>query len=190
MKKLLNVDKTFNGMRIDRFLRNHFGQIPQSLIEKNLRNGKIKLNKKKVKSSFKVKSGDQLIIIEAMKMETTVYAEQDGTLSEVLVSPGSPVEAGELIARYGEDWTHYLFGKEETTTFTQAPNAAVIEVSLLSKVPWRPYEPLPLWAQQRLGNRADNHYSRNNLGDSSQQDKKPLLSQVWSRSVMGKPLIR
>ena len=36
MKKLLNVDKTFNGMRIDRFLRNHFGQIPQSLIEKNL----------------------------------------------------------------------------------------------------------------------------------------------------------
>ena len=49
MKKLLNVDKTFNGMRIDRFLRNYFGQIPQSLIEKNLRNGRIKLNKKKVK---------------------------------------------------------------------------------------------------------------------------------------------
>ena len=49
MKKLLNVDKTFNGMRIDRFLRNHFGQIPQSLIEKNLRNGRIKLNKKKNK---------------------------------------------------------------------------------------------------------------------------------------------
>ena len=49
MKKLLNVDKTYNGMRIDRFLRNHFGQIPQSLIEKNLRNGRIKLNKKKLK---------------------------------------------------------------------------------------------------------------------------------------------
>ena len=47
MKKLINVDKTFDGMRIDRFLRNHFGQIPQSLIEKNLRNGRIKLNKKK-----------------------------------------------------------------------------------------------------------------------------------------------
>ena len=53
MKKLLNVDKTFNGMRIDRFLRNHFGQIPQSLIEKNLRNGKIKLNKKKLKAQKK-----------------------------------------------------------------------------------------------------------------------------------------
>ncbi len=47
-------------MRIDRFLRNHFGQIPQSLIEKNLRNGKIKLNKKKIKSSKKVKLNDQI----------------------------------------------------------------------------------------------------------------------------------
>ena len=60
MKKLLNVDKTFNGMRIDRFLRNHFGQIPQSLIEKNLRNGKIKLNKKKIKSSKKIQYNDKI----------------------------------------------------------------------------------------------------------------------------------
>ena len=60
MKKLLNVDKTFNGMRIDRFLRNHFGQIPQSLIEKNLRNGRIKLNKKKIKSSKKVQINDEI----------------------------------------------------------------------------------------------------------------------------------
>ena len=49
MKKLINVDKTYNDMRIDRFLRNQLGQIPQSFIEKNLRNGKIKLNKKKLK---------------------------------------------------------------------------------------------------------------------------------------------
>ena len=47
-------------MRIDRFLRNHFGEIPQSLFEKNLRNGKIKLNKKKIKSSKKVKLNDQI----------------------------------------------------------------------------------------------------------------------------------
>ena len=62
MKKLLNVDKTFNGMRIDRFIRNHLGKIPQGLIEKNLRNGKLKLNQKKVKSSQKVKTGDKLNI--------------------------------------------------------------------------------------------------------------------------------
>ena len=43
MKKSINVDNTFSGMRIDRFLRKYFVSIPQSLIEKNLRNGKIKL---------------------------------------------------------------------------------------------------------------------------------------------------
>jgi 23S rRNA pseudouridine955/2504/2580 synthase len=34
-------------MRIDRWIRNNLGNIPQGLIEKSLRNGKIKLNKKK-----------------------------------------------------------------------------------------------------------------------------------------------
>jgi len=60
MKKLINVEKTYNGMRIDRYLRNHFGPIPQSLIEKSLRNGKIKLNKKKIKSSKKVQINDKI----------------------------------------------------------------------------------------------------------------------------------
>ena len=62
MKKSINVDKSFNDMRIDRFIRNHLGKIPQGLIEKNLRNGKLKLNQKKVKSSQKVKTGDRLNI--------------------------------------------------------------------------------------------------------------------------------
>jgi len=60
MKKTISVDSTFNDMRIDRLLRSHLGKIPQGLIEKNLRSGKIKLNKKKVKSSTKVKLGDQI----------------------------------------------------------------------------------------------------------------------------------
>ena len=60
MKKTINVDDTFKNMRIDRLLRNHFDQLPQALIEKSLRNGKIKLNKKKVKSSAKVKLGDKI----------------------------------------------------------------------------------------------------------------------------------
>ncbi len=60
MKKTISVDKTYNDMRIDRLLRNHLGNIPQGLIEKNLRIGNIKLNKKKVKSSIKVKYGDKI----------------------------------------------------------------------------------------------------------------------------------
>tara|TARA_B100001540_G_scaffold103028_1_gene92951 strand:+ start:21 stop:932 length:912 start_codon:yes stop_codon:yes gene_type:complete len=60
MKKIIKVDKSFNDMRIDRLLRNHLGKIPQGLIEKNLRNGKIKLNRKKVRSSIKVKTDDNI----------------------------------------------------------------------------------------------------------------------------------
>ena len=58
MKKTINVEATYAGMRIDRFLRKHFNNIPQSLIERNLRSGKIKLNKKKIKSSTKLQIND------------------------------------------------------------------------------------------------------------------------------------
>ena len=58
MKKTINVEVTYAGMRIDRFLRKHFDNIPQSLIERNLRSGKIKLNKKKIKSSTKLQIND------------------------------------------------------------------------------------------------------------------------------------
>ena len=60
MKKTFNVEATCNDMRIDRWIRNILGNIPQGLIEKNLRNGKIKLNSKKIKSSHKVKTEDQV----------------------------------------------------------------------------------------------------------------------------------
>ena len=60
MKKSYNVEATYNNMRIDRWIRNNIGNIPQGLIEKNLRNGKIKLNRKKIKSSHKVKVNDQI----------------------------------------------------------------------------------------------------------------------------------
>jgi len=60
MKKTYIVEETFNDMRIDRWLRYKFGKIPQGLIERNLRNGKIKLNKKRVKSSIKLKGNDKI----------------------------------------------------------------------------------------------------------------------------------
>jgi len=47
-------------MRIDRWIRYSYGKIPQSLIEKNLRAGKIKLNNKKIKSSHKIKTNDKI----------------------------------------------------------------------------------------------------------------------------------
>jgi 23S rRNA pseudouridine955/2504/2580 synthase len=81
MKKSYIVDSTCNDMRIDRWIRLVLGKIPQSLIEKYLRAGKIKLNKKKIKSSNKVKQKDivdlfgvnfkEIIIQKKIKFEPT-----------------------------------------------------------------------------------------------------------------------
>ena len=60
MKKSYIVDSTCNDMRIDRWIRFKFGKIPQGLIEKNLRSGKIKLNNKKIKSSKKISTKDNI----------------------------------------------------------------------------------------------------------------------------------
>ena len=72
MKKSFNVDATFNNMRIDRWLRNNLGNFPQGLIEKSLKNGIVKLNKKKVKSSHKVKTGDVVDLFNFDFKETVV----------------------------------------------------------------------------------------------------------------------
>ena len=70
MIKSFVVDSTFKNMRLDRLLRNKFGNIPQSLIEKSLRAGKIRLNKKKVKSSFKVNTNDKIDFFNFIFKET------------------------------------------------------------------------------------------------------------------------
>ena len=62
MKKSYIVDSTCNDMRIDRWIRLKLGSMPQSLIEKYLRAGKFKLNKKKIKISQKVKPNDEIDI--------------------------------------------------------------------------------------------------------------------------------
>ena len=71
MTKSFIVDSTYNNMRLDRFLRNKLGKIPQSLIEKILRIGKIKINKRKAKCSFKVKTNDKIDIFN-FKFECVV----------------------------------------------------------------------------------------------------------------------
>ncbi len=60
MNKSFKIDSSSINMRIDRWIRNNIGKAPQSLVEKNLRIGKIKLNNKKVKSSVKLKLNDEI----------------------------------------------------------------------------------------------------------------------------------
>ena len=60
MNKSYIIDSSSVDMRIDRWIRSLLGNVPQSLIEKSLRNGRIKLNDKKVKSSIKLKLNDKV----------------------------------------------------------------------------------------------------------------------------------
>jgi pyruvate carboxylase len=50
-----------------------------------------------VKPGQQVKAGDMLLSIEAMKMETALAAERDGTIAEVLVNAGSQIDAKDLL---------------------------------------------------------------------------------------------
>jgi 23S rRNA pseudouridine955/2504/2580 synthase len=72
MKKSYIVDKTCNEMRIDRWIRHSLGKIPQGLIEKYLRAGKIKINKKKIKSSYKVNVNDEIDLFNIDFKETII----------------------------------------------------------------------------------------------------------------------
>jgi len=45
-----------------------------------------------------VSKGDKLLALEAMKMETVVYADRDGKVEQLLVKSGTQVEAGDLLA--------------------------------------------------------------------------------------------
>lgn len=46
----------------------------------------------------KVKKGDVILILEAMKMENEIVATDDGTIASINVTAGQTVEAGDLLA--------------------------------------------------------------------------------------------
>ena len=61
MKRFL-VEADFINTRLDRWFKRKIHDVPQSFIEKNLRKGNIKVNKKKNKSSYKLQKNDQIYI--------------------------------------------------------------------------------------------------------------------------------
>jgi len=99
MKKSFSVDSACSNMRIDRWIRNNLGNIPQSLIEKNLRNGKIKLNDKKIKSSQKVKTDDKIDLFNFDFKETIVQKKIKFVPSEEIIK-----ENEELIIDNNDDF--------------------------------------------------------------------------------------
>jgi len=47
----------------------------------------------------KVAKGDKLLTLEAMKMQTTIYASFDGVVEEICVQNGDAVESKDLILK-------------------------------------------------------------------------------------------
>src|SRR5262249_12076127 len=47
----------------------------------------------------KVAKGDRLLTLEAMKMQTTIYASTDGVIDEILAHVGDSVESKDLLVR-------------------------------------------------------------------------------------------
>lgn len=49
----------------------------------------------------KVEMDDEIVILEALKMETPIYSENSGTVSEIRVKEGDAVNEGDVLAIIG-----------------------------------------------------------------------------------------
>jgi propionyl-CoA carboxylase alpha chain len=54
-----------------------------------------------VEAGQSVRSGEQVAIIEAMKMQNIIRAERDGVVKAVLVASGASVAADEVLIEFG-----------------------------------------------------------------------------------------
>jgi len=85
MKKSYIVDSSYEGVRIDKWIRNYLGKVPQGLIEKSLRLGKIKLNSKKIKSSTKLNFKDIINVYDLKFEDKNLKAKIDYKFSNEII---------------------------------------------------------------------------------------------------------
>ncbi len=69
MRKSFTVDDDFNDSRLDKWFKEKVISLPHSLIEKIIRQNKIKVNKKKTKSSYRLQTGDLVEIFDIAKFK-------------------------------------------------------------------------------------------------------------------------
>ena len=86
MNRSYKIKPIHATMRLDRWIKNNIGKYPQSLLEKSIRKGKIKLNKKKTNSSYKLKIGDEISFYnfnyEFKNIKTNKYTPSKKNLDE------------------------------------------------------------------------------------------------------------
>jgi|TARA_B110000211_G_C14052607_1_gene541902 23S rRNA pseudouridine955/2504/2580 synthase len=69
MPQKVTVKQDYHNTRFDRWFKSNVINLPQSLIEKILRLNKVKVNRKKVKSAYRVQSGDIIEIYDISKFK-------------------------------------------------------------------------------------------------------------------------
>ena len=114
MPKSFIVEDDFNDSRLDKWFKQKVISLPHSLIERIIRQSKVKVNKKKIKSSYRLQTGDLVEIYDMSKFkpiakkkiirylpkkkETEIYYEhiiEDNENFIVLNKPaGVPVQSG------------------------------------------------------------------------------------------------
>ena len=65
------VNKDYNNSRFDRWFKNVVLNLPNSLIQKLLRTNKIKVNNKRIKSSYRLSTGDKVLVFNLKKYKPT-----------------------------------------------------------------------------------------------------------------------
>ena len=71
MPQKVVVKKDYHNSRFDRWFKANIIELPQSLIEKILRLNKVRINRKKIKSSYRVQLGDIVEIYNISKFKVT-----------------------------------------------------------------------------------------------------------------------
>ena len=61
-KHIFKIEEDFENIRLDKWFKKKVKPLPQSLIERTLRKGKILVNGKKIKSSYKIQINDEIKI--------------------------------------------------------------------------------------------------------------------------------
>ena len=69
MPKSYTVVNDYHNSRLDRWFKQNVINLPHSLIEKLIRQNKVKVNKKKTKTSYRVQSGDLVEIYDILKFK-------------------------------------------------------------------------------------------------------------------------
>ena len=67
------INKSYNKSRFDKWFKEEVINLPNSLIQKLLRKNQIKVNNKRIKSSFRLSEGDNISIFNLSKYKPTDF---------------------------------------------------------------------------------------------------------------------